>query len=73
LVPIFLVFGAYFRISELDLPAPNITQRAIVIRKAIIEIAKLRAKRVVNNVLYYYNGLDTVPVHDLPLNSKVLV
>ena len=31
LVPTLLVFGAYPRMSELDLPAPSITQRAIVV------------------------------------------
>jgi hypothetical protein len=44
LVPTLLVYGAYLRISNLDPPAPSITERVAVIRKAIAEIAKLRAK-----------------------------
>jgi len=44
LVPTLLVYGAYLRISKLDPPAPSIIERAAVIRKAIAEIVKLRAK-----------------------------
>ena len=73
LVPTLLVYGAYLRISNLDPPAPSITERAAAIRKAMAEIVKLRAKQTVNNALYYRNGPNTTLVHDLPLNSKVLV
>ena len=68
-----LVFGAYPRISNLDPPVPLVIERATVIRKVIVKVAKLRAKRVVNDTLYHRNGPDTTPVHDLPLNSEVLV
>ena len=44
LVPTLLVYRAYPRISNLDPPAPSITERAAIIRKAIAEIVKLRAK-----------------------------
>ena len=37
------------------------------------EIVKLRAKQTVNNALYYYNGPNTTPVYNLPLNFKVLI
>jgi len=37
------------------------------------EIVKLRAKQTVNNALYHRNGPNTTSVHDLLLNSKVLV
>ena len=73
LVPTLLVFGAYPRISNLDLLAPSVVERATAIRKVIVEIAKLRIKKLVNNVLHYRNGPDTTPVYDLPLNSEVLV
>ena len=45
LVPTLLVYGAYLRISELDKHSPSIAQRAAVIKKAMGEISKLRAKR----------------------------
>ena len=44
LVPTLLVYRAYLRISNLDPSTPSITERAAIIRKAIAEIVKLRAK-----------------------------
>ena len=41
LVPTLLVYRAYLRISKLDPPAPSVTERAAIIRKAIAEIVKL--------------------------------
>ena len=41
LVPTLLVYGAYLRISNLNPPAPSITERAAAIWKAIAEIVKL--------------------------------
>ena len=73
LVPTLLVYGAYLRISKLDPPTPSVTDRAAVIRKAMTEIVKLRAKQTVNNALYYRNGPNITLVHNLPLNSKVLI
>lgn len=73
LVPTLLVFGAYPRMIELDPPAPSVSQRAKAVRKAMAEITKIRAKRAVNDALNHRNGPNTGPVHDLPLNSEVLV
>ena len=73
LVPTLLVYRAYLRISKLDPSAPSITERVAVIRKVMAKIVKLRAKQTVNNALYYYNGPNITLVHNLPLNSKVLM
>ena len=73
LVPTLLVYRAYLRISNLDPSTPSITERAAIIRKAIAEIVKLRAKQVVSNALYYRNGPNITLVYNLPLNSKVLI
>src|SRR6266576_5067781 len=73
LVPTLLVYGAYLRISKLDPPAPLVIDRAAVIRKAMAEVVKLRAKQTVNNALYYRNRPNTTLVYNLPLNSKVLI
>ena len=73
LVPTLLVYGAYLRISKLDPPALSITEQATIIRKAIAEIVKLRAKQTINNALYYRNGPNTALVYNLLLNSKVLI
>ncbi len=44
LIPTLLVFGAFPRMTEFDPPAPSITTRAMVIKKAMNEIAKIRAE-----------------------------
>ena len=44
LVPTLLVHGAYSRISNLDPPAPSITEGASAIQKAMAKIVKLQAK-----------------------------
>ena len=44
LVPTLLVYGAYLRMSNLDPPAPSITEQAAAIWKAMAEIVKLQAK-----------------------------
>ena len=59
--------------SNLDPPAPSITERAAAIRKAMAEIVKLQAKQTVNNALHHRNGPNTTLVYNLPLNSKVLI
>src|SRR6266702_6294535 len=73
LIPTLLVYKAYPRISKLDPPALSIIEQAAAIRKAMAKIVKLRAKQTVNNALYHRNGPNTTSVHDLPLNSKVLI
>lgn len=40
LVSILLVFGIYFKITELDASSPSITQRSIAIKKAIDKVQK---------------------------------
>ena len=44
LVPTLLVYGAYLRMSNLDPPAPSITEQVAVIQKAMAKIVKLWAK-----------------------------
>ncbi|KAI1005289.1 hypothetical protein K3495_g2938 [Podosphaera aphanis] len=73
LVPTLLVFGAYPRMSSSDPPTPSINQRAAAIRRAMTEISKIRAENQVNAALSQRNGPNTSDVHDLPVNSDVLV
>ena len=73
LVPTLLVFGAYPRMTELDAPSPSITQRAMAMKKAMDEVRKCTASRQVNDALNTRNGPSTASVHDLPINSPVLV
>jgi hypothetical protein len=73
LVPTLLVYRAYPRISNLDPPAPSVTDRAAIIQKAIAEIIKLQAKQTINSALYHHNRPNTTLIYDLPLNSEVLI
>jgi hypothetical protein len=73
IVPTLLVYGALPRLSEYDAPAPTISQRSIALKKAIAEIQKLRAKRQVEDALNVCNSPSTNDIHELTLNSNVLV
>ena len=74
IVPTLLVFRAYPRLVESDAPSSlTVSHCATVLKKAIEEVRKLRAKRQVNDALNYRNGPSTSALKDLPLNSLVLV
>lgn len=73
LVPTLLVFGAYPRLTEMDAPSPSITQRTVAMRKAMEEVRKSQASRQVNDALNTRNRPSTSLIHDLSLNSLVLV
>ena len=73
LVPMLLVFSTYLQMTKLDAPSPTITQCANVVRKAIVEIRKLRAEQQVADALNMCNRPRTDAVHNLPPNSPVLV
>ena len=59
--------------TEFDAPSLTTIQRATVIKKAIAEIQKMRAKRQVTDALNTRNRPNTDSVHNLELNSQVLV
>ena len=69
----FLIFGAYPRMTELNIFSLNITQRAIAMKKAMDEIRKFNAARQINDALNTRNGSSTIHLHDLPLNTSVLM
>lgn len=73
LVPTLLVFGAYPRMSDSDPPAPTLVQRAHAMRRAMDEVRKYNSSRQVQDALNTRNGPSTAAIHDLPLNSPVLV
>ena len=59
--------------SELNPPALLIAQRAAVVKKVINEIKELCAKTQVQKVLNYRNGPLITAIHELLINSKVLI
>jgi hypothetical protein len=72
-IPTLLVYGAYPRITENDPPSPTVLQRAAAVKKATAEIRKLRAEKQVQDALNTRNGPNTTDVHDLPLDSDIMV
>ena len=73
LVPTLLVFGVYPRMTEMDATSPTVTQRTVAMRKAIDEVRRSVATWQVNNALNIRSGPSTTHIHDLSLNSQVLV
>ncbi len=71
LVPTLLVFEAYFRMTD-DVLTSTITQRAIVMRKAMNEVKRFMTIRRVNDVLNIRNE-SISQIYDLSLNFSVLV
>ncbi|KAI0997138.1 hypothetical protein K3495_g11049 [Podosphaera aphanis] len=73
LVPTLLVLGTYPQMSEIDPPAPSISQRAKAIQKAMEEIGKLRAQKQIADALNQRNGPSTISLSGLTQGSNVLV
>jgi hypothetical protein len=73
LVSILLMFDTYSRMIEMNVSFSTITQRSIAMRKAMKEVRKTIAFRQMNVVLNMQNDLSTILIHDLSLNSLVLV
>jgi hypothetical protein len=68
-----LVFEAYFRMIEMNAFSSTITQRSIAMRKAMNEVRKLIATRQLNDALNTRNDSSSNLIHNLSLNSFVLV
>ncbi len=73
LVPTLLVYSALPRMVEYNALSLTVTQHSAALKKAILEIQKLRAKQQVTNALNTRNGPSTTNIHNLTLNSDVLV
>ena len=57
----------------MDPPVPTIIQRATAIKKAIEQVRKIRAENQVIDTRNTKNGPIVDYVHNLPLNSDILV
>lgn len=73
LILTLLLFGAYPHMYSIDPPIPKIIQEVTTIEKAIEQARKIRAKNHVIDVLNKKNRPLVNFIHDLPLNSNVLV
>ncbi len=73
LILILLIFDVYSRMIEMNVSSFTITQRAIAMRKAIQEVQKFIAIRQMNDALNTRNDLIIILIHELSLNSFVLI
>ncbi len=73
LMLILLIFETYLRMHVMNFSISSITQRVMTIEKAMIEIRKFRAERQIVDVLNIRNDSIIISIHDLSLNSNVLI
>jgi hypothetical protein len=73
LMLILLVLGAYLRMHVMDSPTSSIIQRAMTTEKVMTEIRKLRVEKQIADALNTRNDLIIISIHDLLLDSDVLV
>ena len=73
LMSTLLVFDVYFRMSESNAFVSSITQRSMIMKKAMDEIRKLNVNRQINDVINTKNEFSTIHFHDLFLNAPVLI
>jgi transcriptional regulator with GAF, ATPase, and Fis domain len=73
LILTLLVFEAYSRMIEMNVSSSTITQRAIAMKKTMKEVQKFIATRQMNDFLNTRNDLIITLIHELSLNSSVLI
>jgi thiol-disulfide isomerase/thioredoxin len=73
LMLILLVFETYSRMHVMNSSTSSIIQRVMIIEKAMIEIRKFRVERQIIDVLNIRNDFIVTSIHDLSLNSNVLI
>jgi hypothetical protein len=73
LMLILLIFETYSRMHVMNSSISSINQRAIAIEKAMTEMRKFKAERQVADVLNIRNEFIIISIHDLLLNSNVLI
>ena len=72
-VSILLVFEAYSRMTESNASSLIITQRATTMKRIMKEVRKCNAFRQINDALNTRNDLSIDFVHDVSINSSVLM
>ncbi len=68
-----LIFDVYSRMHFMNSSISSISQRAMTIEKVMTEVRKFRAERQVADALNIRNDLIVISIHDLSLNSNVLI
>ncbi len=70
---ILLIFETYLRMHVMNLSISSIIQRIMIIEKAMIEIKRFRVERQIIDALNIRNDSIIISIHDLLLNSNVLI
>jgi hypothetical protein len=73
LVSTLLIFDVYSRMHVMNSSISSISQRTMTIEKIMTEMRKFRAERQVADVLNIRNESIVISIHDLSLNSNVLI
>ena len=73
LVSTLLIFDAYLRMIELNASSSTIIQRFIAMKRVMNEVRKMNASKQIRNALNTRNDSFTTMIHDLSLNSLILV
>ncbi len=68
-----LIFDVYSRMHVMNSSTSSISQRTMTIEKAMTEMRKFRAERQVADVLNFRNESIIISIHDLSINSDVLI
>jgi cell division protein FtsB len=68
-----LMFDVYLRMHAMNSSISTISQRVMTIEKAMTEIRKIRTEKQVADVLNARNESIVTSIHDLLLNSNVLI
>ena len=68
-----LVFRAYLQLINTNVLLLMVSQRANALKKVIEEIKKIQAECQIMDTLSTRNGPNMTVIHDLPLNSPILV
>jgi hypothetical protein len=68
-----LIFNVYSRMHAMNSSTSSIIQRVMIIEKFMIEMRKFKVERQIADVLNIRNESIITSIHDLSLNSNVLI
>ena len=73
LVSTLLVFETYFHIINDDASSLFIIEKVKIIKITMNEIVKLHVKKQTINVLHQRNGSQIMKIHDISIDSSILI
>ncbi len=68
-----LIFDVYSRMHVMNSSTSSINQRVMTIEKAMTEMKKFKAERQIADVLNFRNESIIISIHDLSINSNMLI